>query len=324
MNVLSGEDRLALRELLWEEMPEHLLCYLSVTGPCRRSQLVSEAIRWLPSQPASEIERERVLRMIEWFEARGDIYRVPQGRYRCLPPHAVGVVTDLSVDSLPLFGDPAVERDLEDALQSVRGRLQKKLVEEYESEEEKAEGMRYPVGIDRALCLPSKHRGELARKLEKIGITVLSPDDLRDNLPTIWELTLPGSQGFREPPNLKGVWEIYAPNQPCDYQAGRWIEAPDWKESPARLVRWTLAGRERNIEARRYFLHAGNGQVMELARDDALWWQFRLDADAKCPVTLRFCSNANEVWFNGHLPRAIAQWLRFIARQPLRRKKYWY
>ena len=91
-----------------------------------------------------------------------------------------------------------------------------------------------------------------------------------------------------------------------------------------RLVRWTLAGRERNLEAHRYFLHASNGQVMELDRDDALWWQFRLDADAKCPVALRFCSDANEVRFNGHLPRAIAQWLRFISQQPLRRKKYWY
>jgi hypothetical protein len=215
VNVLSDEDRMVLRELLWEEMPEHLLRYLSVTGTCRRSQLVSEAIRRLPSGPSNEMERAQVkdarngvedarngvVRMLSWLEARGDVCRIPQGRYRCTPPHTVGVVTDSSVDHIPLFGDPAVERDVEAVLKCFGGRLQKQLVvEEDESETEGAQKAHQPVGIDRVLCLPAKHRSELEKKLEKIGLTVLSPDHWLAHLPTIWELSLPGSQAFFPPP----------------------------------------------------------------------------------------------------------------------------
>jgi hypothetical protein len=325
MEIFSNGDRLALRDLFWEEVPEHLLFYISAVGSCRRDIIVKEAIRWLPSQMVCNTEREQIIHMLDWFEARGDIYYAPSGLCRCLPPYSIGTITDLSVEQMPLYGNPAIERDLEYVIKDLGGILHKsKQFESREIIEGASKQAIQPVGVERTLCLPKKDRNELTQRLSKIGLTIFSLEELRSNLPFIGELSFPGVHSLRELPDIKGLWEIYTPSQPCIYQAGRWMELSDHSKVATCLVR-CIAGKDgQYFGGYRYFLCSDNRMAMELTRDDATWWQFRLDKDANNPTVMYFCQKKNEIWINGYLPRTIYQWLRFISRKPLELRKYWH
>lgn len=321
MEVLQGDDRQALWELLREELPTHLLHYIATVGGSRRSQIHSEAARWFPVNLRGGFVQEQVSRILEWFEMRGDITRGAENRYRCLPPYILCDPGDSSNRVVSLFGNPLVEKKLGEVLQGC-GDVRKEIVWENHGPEEGQPNLpRFPVGVERVLCFQGASGQDLLGRLRAIGISIVNSADLRDALPNITDLTWPGIGAFAPPPIFSGLWEVYDPSVARPYQAGRWRPEPHWQAGIHRLLRWA-PGTEHSHGNRRYFLHA-QGRVLEISRDEAHWWQFRLDAGEGNATTWYVCEATNELWVNGRLPRVITQWLRFLASRPPNKSRYW-
>lgn len=322
MEVLKGDDQQVLWELLWEAFPGHLLLYIATGEGCRRNQIHSEAARWFPLNSRDDSVHEQVSRILEWFELRGDIIRGAENRYRCVPPYILCGPKGSSSQAVPLFGNPLVEKKLDGVLQGCADVRKEIVWENYGPEESQPNLPRVPVGVERVLRFQVASGPDLLGRLQAIGMTILNPADLREALPNITDLTWPGIGAFGPPPIFPGVWEVYDPSVARPYyQAGRWRPEPQWQGGIHRLLRWA-PGTEYSYGNRRYFLHA-QGRVLEISRDEAQWWQFRLDAEEGNVTTWYVCEATNELWVNGRLPRVIAQWLRFFASRPPKRSRYW-
>ena len=321
MKLASITEFETIHNELLEGLPRHILLHLSSHGSCRQPQILSEASRYYPFNFENSSLNNWVNSILEWFALRGDIIRGPRNLYHCLPPYMVRSSSLTSNPILPLFGDPQADEIIENELHSSISLKSEIVFEEHYWDQDKTNPMLRPIGIERSLHFGDDPITSLENFLNKSGITILDSSTLRQSIPKVSELSWPPTQDFDLPQTVLGRWEVYDANQKAVYQAARWHLEPDWQTASYRLIRFNLG--VDTMPVRRHYFNHEEGRLFEIGRDEALWWQFRLDLDVKNTTTWYLVRLENELWINGPLPAAVSNWLRFISVRPPVKKMYW-
>jgi len=291
-------------------LPRRLLLYVAIQEACHRGQLARTIKRWFPEQK-SPVDHDDVNQLIDWFRDRGDLSLGPRGIVRCLPPH--GVSTDSSQAEseaqVVLFGNPLVEDQIRSVIEGLGGRLVKKTVYRADCD--------MPCGLDRFISFPGLVGEEVTARLETIGLRVFSARRLAQDLPDVTGLQEPYIGGCH-PHESHGVWYQYDALMAVGYQAGRWrgIDG-DWNASGPLVKNESEDGITRR-KTNRYFLHAGGGLVREISWEEALLWQYALDAAHGRSIPWLYRRSLERLYVGGPIPRVHSQLIRVLCGSPER------
>ncbi len=320
MQTLTIEDVAVITDGLIESTPGRLLLNIARQGARYEYQLASELTRWLPSQLPERYGRAWIAALLDWSRARGDIERDRRNRFSCLPPYLIGEVQNGASSSLILCGDPRIEDTLRHEMTPLGVAVEHKLVlgrVQGDAPEDDAI-VEVPLGLERIVRARAGMRTPIEQAFDRLGVTILRPDDLAYSLPGL-DLRVPPAA--EQPPRLLGIWERYDPAILTD---NRWLGVSNWADSPAGLVRWRPSSDWQGERAARVFYHHGNVQLAELSHETASLWQLQLDQVAD---NARACwSSGTTLSVPGMLPTAVFQWLRLLAGpgSPARFQRGWF
>lgn len=311
MRLLTGGEAETWRTTRRLSTARIVLNAISDVGPLAYVSLADVMARGLAVQQRSDEFTDAVGASLEWLEARGDVYSVPRGRYRAMGVHAVRSTQRECDDSVawPLFGSTSSDARWERILSMYGGALVETSVEDTPG---------WTVGYERVLRIPAVSEEVVLRDLRSAGLTVLDAEVFTKSLPGIEDLELPPVSGFSLD-HVPGAMEAYRPSINSPFQAGRWGPMPSRGTSV--LVR-TSFETSAQIE-RRFFLHR-EGRFANVDRDQALFWQYRLDADARKPLKAYADLPSGELWLNGPVPSDHFRALRLLCTAPVRRHGYWW
>lgn len=301
MRLLSQAEADQLRARFVSSLPQLVLQLISVE-PCHIGQL---ARRVMALYPGEDSLVEQVHDLVDWYIQRGDVSKGRGGVLRCVPPYIIGEPD--GNDEIPLYGDPVVEPEIS---QSLPGALV-----QYRSSDD---------GFERVIVCPPTDRVELARLLSDLGITIFSYERLLNRafsvLDSVLSIGFPPPSCFGPLPSSSGKWEWYDPNYAVSHQERRWKPVTDWNAN-MKLVRWSPSSLGTGVQ-RRYFLYQRLELVYEITWEEAIAWQYALDAEAGHPVPWQYDSVVGRLEVNGWVPRPVYQVLRLLSRTPVRREGF--
>ena len=307
MKVLSPKDEQALTQLLLEELPVHVLDYVSSRSGQPAVQVVEAILRGVPSAADVPEVRQHISDVVNWFVQRGDICYSLQRKLFAIPPHG-SFVSGSEGLVLALFGDSTIETQLRAALEGLGGRLERMRV--YQSEGGA------PLGLERRVVFSEALHERVESGLQSVGIVVIDPESVRRSLPHTSQLVDPAPGEYdAPPPALVTGSEEYQPHLGAG-QWDRWRPAAQWRAA-SRLLR-SLPSQPARFWERRYFLHNGTGGAVEIPRDEALVWMFSLDRKAKAPIPASYDASRAEIEVQGSLPPQFLLWFRLITGSPSR------
>jgi len=301
IRVATQQDIARLEHDLLARFPDQLLQLIASHPGCRERQLDAWICSWLPLAPEIMDVRRWVSQSIDWFLSNGDIQKEPGGRYTCVPAYAAGAAED-HIGYARVYGDPSVEAWL---------RRHDVLIQRRPRYAESDVNTGPATGLERTLQVNEQQRDTL----KKLGFRFISGNELEEILPRIDLLEEPDLSLAQDSALSSGVWQSYNPRHPG-------VEGwQDWRyggKSLSPLVRW-LPGLDWQLvrEARYFFCYYGS-QLIPLSYQQAVLWQFKLEAEYQARSVV-WQEDERYLWLPLGLPSIFWQWLNLLAIQPAER-----
>jgi len=281
--------------------PNQLLQLIAGNPGCRERQLVAWMHSWLPLAPEITDVRNWVSVSLDWFMDNGDIQKEPGGRYTCVPAYAI-----LTGEEYPrnacLNGDPSAEEWIQ----------RHDIDVQYHPRYAAPDGAAGPaLGVERVFRVSEQQHDAL----KKQGLRIIDGHELEEILPRIDSLEEPDVRIARDITVPAGVWQAYNPRRPGieGWQAWRYGD-----KSISPIVRWLPDHDQQSGRDARYFFCYYGSQVIPLSYQQAVLWQFRLEAEFQ-PRSLSWQEHDQLLWLPLGLPSSFWQWLNLLARQPAQR-----
>lgn len=317
MTIASQLDHEHVAASMQKRLPLFVLQYIGSRGltGCRLPEVRSACVYWLPSGLSAWVA-SFVPRVLEWFEARGDLTRGKGGIYRCIPPYCIG--SDIKEPStIQLYGDPTPELSLRAVLDRVGGYLQYQPARESgrAGNPEDAEW----VGCIRTITAPNGAETlRVINLLRESGYNVYDPTELGFRVRGIEHLLVPNEARFTSTGPSGGFWSDYNPMAGSDHYS-RWRSSANVHQIQSRLVRWHETAEGSDYQYRRYFLHVGRQRLLEIDWDLCCWWRFKLDHEDGNPVTAYWPVGREWLVTASPFPISVNRWLTFLAQGPVER-----
>lgn len=321
MRLMHPQDSNALVNEWLDDLPRRVLMMLCSSSGLSEGAVVGGVTRWLPSSINEDAIRDRCVSSIRWFAHHGDIASCGNRRYGTLPPYGILQVDKTESAVIRVFGNPHKDGDIASLARLLHGEFESTYVPWYWQERYRNV---HNVGWQRHALVPRHVISDLVSSLREIGVRVVDPTSIRDNLPSIHAVLVPPKSVFQAHLPTWGTWAQY---QPLLLSHDRW-ESVDPPLVPKTLTvyRWLPSRDLAGDLLERYFLglpaNAHSKDIAEISRSSARMWMFFLDHQADNPRSMSVENGVAII--PSELPDPHRHWLelsssRWFKEGPMRR-----
>lgn len=310
MQVLDNDSQLVYISLLIEEMPSNVLEFLSLSPKegATEGGIIGFIKQRLPSSIGVEEVHDQCREIIRWFMHNGDIEQTNGNRYILIPTYIIRIESAQNQTVYKVCGDLRTDSLFSNHLGARRDRYQFQVVQ-HKWKKNNAFDLPLYIGLRRTVICASENQASFEEFVHEKGISLISPQEITDTLPSISRLMLPPRDAYKVIPPSWGIWFIY---RPANNRLDRWGEIKNWLDSDVfSILRWQSSDDWRGEQSARFFLRQGNERLHELSPSTARLWMFYQDQQNH--NNKNFWVVDKTIWVPLEIPHPHQQWLQLIS-----------